>query len=87
MDDAARIYGRVYSLAVDRVAIELAGLDSSSALLSTAGIGLVNLVTTLLGMYLIDRVGRKSLMLIGSVGYIVSLATVAWAFASITLRK
>ena len=61
---------------------ELAGLDTSSALLSTAGIGLVNLVTTLLGMYLIDRVGRKKLMLIGSVGYIVSLATVAWAFAS-----
>lgn len=61
---------------------ELAGLDSSSALLSTAGIGLVNLVTTLLGMYLIDRVGRRSLMLIGSIGYIVSLATVAWAFAS-----
>jgi SP family xylose:H+ symportor-like MFS transporter len=61
---------------------ELAGLDTSSALLSTAGIGLVNLVTTLLGMYLIDRVGRKQLMLIGSIGYIVSLATVAWAFAS-----
>jgi len=61
---------------------ELAGLDASSALLSTAGIGLVNLVTTLLGMYLIDRVGRKKLMLIGSIGYIISLATVAWAFAS-----
>jgi sugar porter (SP) family MFS transporter len=61
---------------------ELAGLDTSSALLSTAGIGLVNLVTTLLGMYLIDRMGRKKLMLIGSIGYIVSLATVAWAFAS-----
>ncbi|MGD9265227.1 MAG: sugar porter family MFS transporter [Lysobacterales bacterium] len=61
---------------------ELAGLDASSALLSTAGIGLVNLVTTLLGMYLIDRVGRKKLMFIGSIGYIVSLATVAWAFAT-----
>ena len=61
---------------------ELAGLDASSALLSTAGIGLVNLVTTMLGMYLIDRVGRRRLMLIGSLGYIVSLATVAWAFAS-----
>jgi len=61
---------------------ELAGLDASSALLSTAGIGLVNLVTTLLGMYLIDRVGRKKLMLIGSIGYIISLATVAWAFAT-----
>jgi sugar porter (SP) family MFS transporter len=60
----------------------LAGLDASSALLSTAGIGLVNLLATLLGMYLIDRMGRKKLMLIGSVGYIVSLATVSWAFGS-----
>ena len=58
----------------------LAGLDASSALLSTAGIGLVNLVMTMLGMYLIDRVGRKKLMLVGSVGYIVSLSIVAWAF-------
>jgi sugar porter (SP) family MFS transporter len=60
----------------------LAGLDSSAALLSTAGIGLVNLSFTLLGMWLIDRAGRKSLMLIGSIGYIVSLAAVAWAFAT-----
>ena len=59
---------------------ELAGLDSSSSLLSTAGVGLVNLVTTLLGMYLIDRAGRRFLLLIGSVGYIVSLSAVSWAF-------
>jgi sugar porter (SP) family MFS transporter len=60
----------------------LAGLDSSAALLSTAGIGLVNLTFTLLGMWLIDRAGRKTLMLIGSIGYIVSLAAVTWAFAT-----
>jgi MFS family permease len=58
----------------------LAGLDASSALLSTAGIGLVNLAFTLLGVYLIDRAGRRTLMLIGSIGYIVSLAAVSWAF-------
>ena len=58
----------------------VAGLDASSALLSTAGIGLVNLVFTMLGMYLIDMAGRKTLMLIGSLGYIVSLAAVTWAF-------
>lgn len=58
----------------------LAGLDASSALLSTAGIGLVNLVMTMLGMYLIDRVGRRKLMLVGSVGYVVSLSIVSWAF-------
>lgn len=60
---------------------ELAGLDASSALLSTAGIGLVNLVSTLLGMLLIDQLGRKQLLFIGSVGYIVSLSAVAWAFS------
>ena len=60
----------------------LAGLDSSSALLSTAGIGIVNLTCTLLGMWLIDRAGRKSLMLLGSIGYIVSLSAVTWAFGT-----
>ena len=60
----------------------LAGLDASAALFSTAGIGVVNLVFTLLGMYLIDRAGRKTLLLIGSIGYIVSLGAVTWAFAT-----
>ena len=59
---------------------EMAGLDASAALLSTTGVGMVNLTMTLLGMYLIDRSGRRSLMLIGSVGYIVSLSAIAWAF-------
>jgi len=60
----------------------LAGLDANASLLSTTGIGVVNLVFTILGMLLIDRSGRKKLMLIGSVGYIVSLSAVAWAFYS-----
>jgi sugar porter (SP) family MFS transporter len=60
----------------------IAGLDSSAALLSSAGIGLVNLISTLLGILLIDRVGRKKLMLIGSIGYIISLFAVSWAFFS-----
>lgn len=59
---------------------ELAGLDSSSALLSTAGIGLVNLGFTMLGMWLIDLSGRKVLLLAGSIGYIISLAAITWAF-------
>ena len=60
----------------------IAGLDSSAALLSSAGFGLVNLISTLLGILLIDRVGRKKLMLIGSIGYIISLFAVSWAFFS-----
>lgn len=58
----------------------LAGLDSNSALLSSAGVGIVNLVFTMLGLYLIDKAGRRLLMLIGSLGYIVSLSVVAYAF-------
>lgn len=61
---------------------EAAGLGQSTALLSTVGIGSVNIVFTFLGMYLIDLAGRKQLMLYGSVGYIVSLVAVTWAFAS-----
>ncbi len=60
---------------------EIAGLAQDAALLSSVGIGLTNLVFTLLGMSLIDRYGRKQLMYLGSAGYIVSLAMVALAFA------
>lgn len=61
---------------------ELAGIGKQAAFLQSAGIGLVNLVFTMAGLYLIDRIGRRKLMLIGSVGYIISLASVAFAFYS-----
>jgi sugar porter (SP) family MFS transporter len=57
-----------------------AGLGESTALLSSIGIGVVNLIFTLLGVFLIDKLGRKTLMYIGSVGYIISLSLVAMAF-------
>jgi MFS family permease len=59
---------------------ELAGMGKSSALLSSAGIGLVNFLFTFLGLNLIDRAGRRTLMLIGSVGLIITLSLVASAF-------
>ncbi len=59
---------------------EEAGLGASTALLSSVGIGVTNLLFTLLGLYLIDRLGRRVLMYIGSVGYIASLSSVAAAF-------
>jgi sugar porter (SP) family MFS transporter len=59
---------------------EMVGLDSGSALLSTAGIGLINLCFTTLGIALIDRFGRKTLMTIGSLGLIATLALVSRAF-------
>lgn len=61
---------------------ENAHLDKSSALLQSAGIGVANLIFTLLGWYLIDQVGRKILMYIGSVGYIISLSLIAFSFYS-----
>ncbi len=57
-----------------------AGLEASAALLSSIGIGITNLVFTLIGLALIDRLGRKQLMYICSFGYIVSLSLVALAF-------
>ena len=59
---------------------ESAGLEANTALLSSIGIGVVNLLFTLLGVFLIDRVGRKKLMFVGSIGYIISLSLVAAAF-------
>ena len=59
---------------------ESAGLGESTALLSSIGIGVVNLLFTLLGVFLIDRLGRKQLLLYGSTGYIISLSLVAAAF-------
>lgn len=59
---------------------EEAGLGSNTALLSSIGIGIINLVFTLLGVALIDKLGRKILMYIGSVGYIVSLGLVSASF-------
>ena len=62
-----------------RIFVE-AGLADQAALLGSIGIGVANLIFTLLGMYLIDRIGRKKLMIIGSIGYIISLLFVSLAF-------
>ncbi len=59
---------------------EIAGLESSTALLSSIGIGVTNLIFTLVGLSLIDRLGRKQLMYICSFGYIISLSLVSMAF-------
>jgi len=62
--------------------LERAGLATQESLFSSIAIGIVNLLFTFVGVWLIDRLGRKQLMKIGSVGYIVSLAMVAWCFYS-----
>ncbi len=62
--------------------LEAAELGSQAALLSTAGIGVVNLVFTMIGMSLIDKLGRRTLLYIGSAGYLVSLVLISRAFFS-----
>jgi SP family arabinose:H+ symporter-like MFS transporter len=59
---------------------ELTGLGAKAALLESIGIGLTNLIFTFVGLWLIDRLGRRTLLFIGSFGYIGSLGLVAWAF-------
>ncbi len=59
---------------------ELTGLGAKAALLQSVGIGVTNLVFTFVGLWLIDRLGRRTLLYIGSFGYILSLGLVAWAF-------
>lgn len=61
---------------------EQAGIAASEVLGASVPIGVVNLIFTLFGMYLIDKAGRKVLMYIGSFGYILSLLGVAWAFST-----
>jgi sugar porter (SP) family MFS transporter len=59
-----------------------AGLAAKESLFNSIAIGGTNLIFTFVGLYLIDRIGRKTLLIIGSLGYIVSLAMVAWCFAN-----
>jgi sugar porter (SP) family MFS transporter len=59
---------------------ELTGLGAKAALLQSVGIGITNLIFTFIGLWLIDRLGRRTLLYIGSFGYIASLGMVAWAF-------
>lgn len=59
---------------------ELTGLGPQAALLQSVGIGVTNLIFTFVGLWLIDRLGRRTLLYLGSVGYIVSLGLCSWAF-------
>jgi SP family arabinose:H+ symporter-like MFS transporter len=59
---------------------EMTGLRAQAALLQSVGIGITLLIFTFVGLWLIDRLGRRTLLFIGSCGYILSLGLVAWAF-------
>jgi sugar porter (SP) family MFS transporter len=59
---------------------ELAQLAAKAALLQSVGIGITNFIFTFVGLWMIDRLGRRTLLYIGSFGYIASLGFAAWAF-------
>lgn len=60
--------------------LQSAGIAAKDSLASSIALGGTNLVFTFVGLYLIDRIGRKQLLIVGSLGYIISLALVAWSF-------
>ena len=59
---------------------EMTGLSKDTALLQSVSIGLTNMIFTLLAISVIDKFGRKTLLIIGSFGMIVSLGLVARTF-------
>ncbi len=59
---------------------EMAGAGKGSALLQSVAVGGTNLLFTMLAMTVIDHFGRRKLILIGTVGYLISLGATAWAF-------
>jgi MFS transporter, SP family, xylose:H+ symportor len=58
----------------------MAGAGSNAAALESVVVGLVNLITTMAALTVIDRIGRRKLMLVGSIGYLISLASLAVVF-------
>ena len=58
------------------------GFDESSALLTSVFTSVVNIVTTIVAIALVDKIGRKPLLLIGSTGMIVTLGTMAYIFGT-----
>ena len=61
---------------------EMTGLARDTALLQAISIGVTNMLFTLLAISVIDRFGRKTLLIIGSVGMVISLGLVTWTFYS-----
>ena len=59
---------------------EMAGVDKSNALLQTIALGGINFIVTLLALSVIDKLGRRLLLIVGSIGYIISLFAMAAVF-------
>ena len=60
----------------------MAGFDKDASAMQSVILGSVNLISTLVGMAIIDKVGRKPLLIFGSIGGGISLALVTWIFSA-----
>ncbi|MEU7987718.1 sugar porter family MFS transporter [Streptosporangium canum] len=58
------------------------GINQSDSLLISFSTSIINIVGTFIAIALVDRIGRKPLLLIGSAGMAIALATAAWAFSA-----
>lgn len=60
--------------------LEMAGFATRASLFNSVLIGLTNIIFTFAGLLLIDKLGRRQLLILGSLGYIISLSGVSIAF-------
>ncbi len=60
--------------------LEQAGLGGKESLFNSIAIGIINFLFTFIGIRLLDKLGRRQLIIIGSIGYIVSLVMVGLCF-------
>jgi MFS transporter, SP family, arabinose:H+ symporter len=63
---------------------EQTGIGTDAAFSQAILVGLTNLVFTILAMWLIDKAGRKILLIIGFSGILISMSLLAYSFASAT---
>ena len=66
---------------------QAAGFDESQSLLINVMAGVTNIVSTFIAIALVDKVGRKPLLLVGSIGMFISLGALTYIFGSAGLDE